>query len=70
MSSTPSENWDADFDIESLQRREVAVSLPHPPDYLGTIVAAPDGRTLYYGAREVQANIWLVKRPDPDVRVP
>jgi len=57
-------------DIESLQRREVAVSLPHPPDYLGTIAAAPDGRTLYYGAREVQANIWLVKRPDPDARVP
>jgi hypothetical protein len=25
-------------------------------------VAAPDGRTLYYGARQVESNIWMVRR--------
>jgi hypothetical protein len=50
-------------DIETLERREVLRTLPWPPDQLGSIVAAPDGRTIYYGARQVEANIWLVKRP-------
>jgi len=48
-------------DIETLERREVLRTLPWPPDQLGTIVAAPDGRTIYYGARQVESNIWLVK---------
>ena len=50
-------------DVASLQRRDVTGTLPYPPDILGSIVAAPDGKTLYYGARHVEANIWLVKRP-------
>ena len=49
-------------DILSLERHDIAGKLPYPPDLLGSLVAAPDGRTLYYGARQVEANIWLVKR--------
>jgi eukaryotic-like serine/threonine-protein kinase len=49
-------------DIESLQRRVLSTALPYPPDQMGSIVAAPDGRTLYYGARQVESNIWLVRR--------
>ncbi len=49
-------------DIASLTRREITVDWPFPPDQLGSIVASPDGRTLYYGAQQVEANIWLVKR--------
>jgi hypothetical protein len=49
-------------DIESLQRRVLSIALPYPPDQLGAIVAAPDGRTLYYGARQVESNIWMVRR--------
>ena len=50
-------------DIESLARREISGALPYPPDDSRTIVSAPDGRTLYYGAKQVEANIWMVKRP-------
>jgi serine/threonine-protein kinase len=49
-------------DVATLARHEVDVTLPAPPNFDGIIVAAPDGRTLYYGASEVQANIWLVRR--------
>ncbi|MEO6529045.1 MAG: hypothetical protein ABIP93_20670, partial [Gemmatimonadaceae bacterium] len=49
-------------DIESLARREITGALPYPPDDGRNIVAAPDGRTLYYGAQQVEANIWMVKR--------
>jgi eukaryotic-like serine/threonine-protein kinase len=49
-------------DIESLERRVVSRALPYPPDQLGHIVAAPDGRTLFYGARQVESNIWMVRR--------
>jgi hypothetical protein len=49
-------------DVASLKRRELAGALPYPPDLLGNIVAAPDSRTLYYGAQQSEANIWLVKR--------
>jgi serine/threonine-protein kinase len=49
-------------DIETLARREVGGILPYPPNILGSIVASADGRTLYYGAQQSQANIWLVKR--------
>jgi eukaryotic-like serine/threonine-protein kinase len=49
-------------DIETLERRVLSAALPYPPDQLGSIVAAPDGRTLYYGARQVESNIWLVRR--------
>jgi eukaryotic-like serine/threonine-protein kinase len=49
-------------DIESLERRILSDALPYPPDQLGHIVAAPDGRTLFYGARRVESNIWMVRR--------
>ena len=49
-------------DIESLKREEIRGTLPYPPDGSRSIVAAPDGRTLYYGAQQVEANIWIVKR--------
>jgi serine/threonine-protein kinase len=49
-------------DVESLERRELMTTLPYPPDLLASIAISPDGRTLYYGARQVEANIWLVKR--------
>jgi Tol biopolymer transport system component len=48
-------------DIETLERREISGALPYPPAVLGNIVASPDGKTLYYGAQQSQANIWLVK---------
>ena len=50
-------------DVETLERREVLRTLPWPPDQLGSLAASPDGRTLYYGAHQMEANIWLVKRP-------
>ena len=50
-------------DVASLERRLIAGTLPYPPDELGSIASASDGRTLYYGARQVEANIWMVKRP-------
>ena len=52
-------------DVESLDRREIAGTLPYPPDLLTSIASSPDGRTLYYGARQIEANIWLVKRAAP-----
>ena len=50
-------------DVESLARREITGALPYPPDLLKSITASPDGKTLYYGARQIESNIWLVKRP-------
>ena len=52
--------------VESLERREVAGSLPYKPDLLASIAVSPDGKTLYYGARQVEANIWLVTRRPAD----
>ncbi|MFI5239174.1 MAG: TolB family protein, partial [Gemmatimonadales bacterium] len=49
-------------DIKSLARRTVTGTLPDPPENSGAIVASPDGRTLYYGAQQIQANIWMVRR--------
>jgi serine/threonine-protein kinase len=57
-------------DIETLERREVAGTLPYPPDILASIVASPDGRTLYYGARQTEANLWLVKRASRGASTP
>jgi len=48
--------------ISSPERHEVAVTLPLPPDDLWSIAVSPDGRTLYYGAQETEANIWKVER--------
>ena len=49
-------------DITSLARRELTVPLPLPPDDDLSIAASPDGRTLYYGAQRMEANIWKVER--------
>jgi eukaryotic-like serine/threonine-protein kinase len=57
-------------DVVSLERREITGKLPYPPDLLGSITAAPDGRTLFYGARQSEANLWLVKRPAPAAPTP
>ncbi|MFN2315974.1 MAG: protein kinase [Gemmatimonadales bacterium] len=56
-------------DIESLERRVLSAALPYPPDLYGSLVAAPDGRTLYYGARQVESNVWMVRRA-PEGREP
>ena len=50
----------------TLERREVAGTLPYPPDILGALAFSRDGRSLYYGATQSQANIWLMKRSDSD----
>jgi Tol biopolymer transport system component len=50
-------------DLISLKRHEVAVKLPLPPDVDLSLAASPDGRTLYYGAQQLSANIWKVERP-------
>jgi hypothetical protein len=55
-------------DIASLQQWVIADSLPYPPDRQRSIVASPDGRTLYYGAQQVESNIWVVRRADPKSR--
>jgi hypothetical protein len=47
-------------DVHTGQRTQPS-GLPFEPTRMGDIASARDGRTLYYGAREVQANIWLVK---------
>ena len=49
--------------VETLARHEIALTLPLPPDDIWSIAVAPDGRTLYYGAQQVEANIWKVERP-------
>ncbi len=49
-------------DVATLERHEIAGTLPHPPDPFGGVVASPDGRTLYYGARQLESNIWIVSR--------
>jgi Tol biopolymer transport system component len=50
-------------DIDTLARREVEVRLPLPPDEDFNIFASPDGKTIYYGARQTEANIWKVEVP-------
>ena len=57
-------------DVETLDRRAIAGTPPYPPDLLTSIAASPDGRTLYYGARQIEANIWMVKRPSAGTSQP
>ena len=52
-------------DVVTLARREISGTLPHPPAPFGGVVASPDGRTLYYGARQLESNIWIVSRTPP-----
>jgi serine/threonine protein kinase len=49
-------------DVATLARRTIAGSLPYAPDGMGGLAISPDGRTLYYGARQSEANIWLVRQ--------
>ena len=50
--------------VATLERHEVAVSLPLPPEEQWDVVASRDGRTLYYGAQQIEANLWKVERPE------
>ena len=50
-------------DIETLERRVVASSLMYPPDMTQDLVASPDGHRLFYGAQQIQSNIWMVRKP-------
>jgi Tol biopolymer transport system component len=50
-------------DITTLKRHEIDVKLPLPPDVDFNIVGSPDGRTMYYGAQQTEANIWKVEQP-------
>jgi Tol biopolymer transport system component len=50
-------------DTVSLARHEIDVKLPLPPDLDFSIVSSPDGRTIYYGAQQTEANIWKVEPP-------
>ena len=49
-------------DVGSGKRHEIEVKLPLPPDADFNIVTSPDGRTIYYGAQQTEANIWKVER--------
>ena len=49
-------------DIGTLARREIIHALPLPHDRDGSITMAPDGRTIYYAAHQIESNIWLVKQ--------
>ncbi|WP_373060276.1 hypothetical protein [Gemmatimonas sp.] len=42
----------------------IADSLPYTADLPKSIVASPDGRTLYYAAQQVESNIWIVRRAE------
>jgi serine/threonine protein kinase len=57
-------------DIATLARHEIPVTLPLPPDDVWSLAAAPDGRTLYYGAQQMEANIWKVERASTRNRNP
>jgi Tol biopolymer transport system component len=48
-------------DVATLKRHEIDVKLPLPPDADFNILASPDGRTIYYGAQQTEANIWKVE---------
>ena len=56
--------------IATLARHDIPVTLPLPPDDVWSIAAAPDGRTFYYGAQLMEANIWKVERASPRIRKP
>ena len=77
-SGLPSAKIDEAWSIEGLSKlRDVVGShgisldmVPLPPDDVWSIAAAPDGRTLYYGAQQLEANIWRVERASPRIRKP
>jgi serine/threonine protein kinase len=50
-------------DITTLTRREINMTSASRPELGFSIVASPDGRTIYYGAPQTEANIWKVEQP-------
>jgi hypothetical protein len=52
-------------DVNTLQRRQITGALPYPPEVSQAITASPDGHTLYYGAEQAEANIWMVRQASP-----
>lgn len=48
-------------DVVTLARDTIRGDLLYKPDDVSTLSIAPDGCTLYFGAREVQANLWMVR---------
>ena len=52
-------------DVETLVRRKATGTLPYPPETFSALSASADGRTLYYGARQTQSNIWMVRHAAP-----
>ena len=53
-------------DVVTLERRAVERRARISTRRRSTsIIASPDGRTLYYGARQIEANIWMVRRAAP-----
>jgi hypothetical protein len=46
------------IDVVTGKRRVVPVTLPWPAGREAMAVA-PDGRTIYYGAMHVEANVWM-----------
>ena len=47
--------------VVTMARDTIRGDLLYSPDDISTLSVAPDGRTLYFGAREVQANLWMVR---------
>jgi hypothetical protein len=45
-------------DVVTLERHLIDVKLPLPPDSDFNIATSPDGRTIYYGALQQEANLW------------
>jgi serine/threonine-protein kinase len=49
-------------DVVTLARDTIRGDLSYRPDDFSTLSLAPDGRAVYFGAREMQANLWMVRR--------
>jgi Tol biopolymer transport system component len=48
-------------DVADGRRRVIPVTLPLPAAR-ESLALAPDGRTIYYGARRAESNVWKVER--------
>ena len=57
-------------DVVSLARDTIRGTWADPPELLNGLAIAPDGRTIYYAARQADANIWLVRRSDAVAKQP
>jgi len=52
-------------DLDTLKRREIAMPPILVSESFQGVTVSPDGRTLYYGAQQSEANIWKVEQPTP-----